>query len=325
MRAALVPEPGKIDCVEAPIPPTTSGKVLVRTLCASLCGSDLHEVFLPLPYWTFPCPHGFPGHEAVGEVVESAVAGFRPGQRVLTCPDRSCSASFADFQALEPQFLVPIAADGAPEVLALAQPLGTVIWGLKSFMPGEVPETALVLGQGSIGIFFTWMLKRRGVKRVIASDIEPGRRTLASRYGADAVIDAKKDSVVEAVLDLTRGQGAPLVVEAAGTDETRFQAIRAVARDGTIGLFGLPFRETIDGFPFNDFYRKRATMKSTYGSQREPNHASYRTAIELIASGAIDVKPLITHRFSVEDIGRAFKAAHHRADNVLKVSITFGR
>lgn len=325
MRAAFVPEPGKIDCVEAPIPPATAGKVLVRTLCASLCGSDLHEVFLPLSYWTFPCPHGFPGHEAVGEVVESAVEGFRPGQRVLACPDRTCSAGFADFQVLDPQFLLPMPSAPAPDVLAIAQPLGTVIWGLKAFMPGEVPETAVVLGQGSIGIFFTWMLKRRGVKRVITSDLDPGRRALSKRYGADVAVDAVKDSVVEAVNDLTNGQGVPLVIEAAGTDETRFQAIHAVARDGTIGLFGLPFRETIDNFPFNEFYRKRATMRSTFGSQREPNHASYRTAVELIASGAIDVKPLITHRFPIEDIGRAFKTAHHREDNVLKVSITFGR
>ncbi len=177
MRASFLRAPGAIECVEAPEPEAAPGQVLIKMICASLCGSDLHHVFLPLRDASFPCPHGYPGHEGVGEVVESRAAqghGFAPGQAVLTVPDTYHAGCFADYQVLGPEYLLPldsaIAAGAAREQLVLAQPLGTVIFALKRFMPAEVPETAVVLGQGSIGLFFTWMLRRRGVARVIASE-----------------------------------------------------------------------------------------------------------------------------------------------------------
>lgn len=160
MRASLLRAPGVIECVEAPEPEPAAGQVLVKMVCASLCGSDLHHVFLPLRGDSFPCPHGYPGHEGIGEVVESRADGFVPGQAVLTVPDIGHAGCFADYQVLEPQFLLPLVGAnsdrGARERLVLAQPLGTVIFALEKFMIGEVPETAVVLGQGSIGLFFTW-------------------------------------------------------------------------------------------------------------------------------------------------------------------------
>ena len=218
MRAALLRAPGVIECVETRAPEPAPGQVLIKTLCASLCGSDLHHVFLPLGDDRFPCPHGYPGHEGVGEVVESRAEGFAPGQAVLTVPDIGHAGCFADYQVLGPAFLLPLesvlAAQGAHEQLVLAQPLGTVIFALKRFMPAEVPETAVVLGQGSIGLFFTWMLRHRGVARVITSEPLAHRRELSQRFGAAAVLDPNTDKVVDAVHDLTEGRGAALVIEA---------------------------------------------------------------------------------------------------------------
>ena len=79
-----------------------------------------------------------------------------------------------------------------------------MIFALKRFMPAEVPETAVVLGQGSIGLFFTWMLKHQGVARVIASEPLAERRVLARRFGADAALDPARESVVDAVRDLNQ-------------------------------------------------------------------------------------------------------------------------
>ncbi len=158
MRAAVLRAPGVIECVEAPVPEPGPGQVLVKMLCASLCGSDLHHVFMPLLEHSFPTPCGFPGHEGMGEVVESRAPGFAPGQPVLTVPDIQHAACFADFQVLGAQHLIGLDAAAPSERLVLAQPLGTVIYSLKRFLPAEVPETVLVLGQGSIGLFFTWLL-----------------------------------------------------------------------------------------------------------------------------------------------------------------------
>ena len=296
--------------------------MLVRTVCASLCGSDLHHVFLPVRGDSFPCPHGFPGHEGVGEVVESRAAGFAPGQAVLTVPDIGHAGCFADYQLLDPQFLLPLDSALAREQLVLAQPLGTVIFALKRFLPAELPETAVVLGQGSIGLFFTW-LRHRGVARVVASEPLAHRRALARRYGAEVALDPRAENAVEAVHDLTGGRGAALVIEAAGEDETRRQAVEMVARDGRIGLFGLPVKDEMADFPFNVFFRKRAEMMSHFGAQHEADHASFREALDLVTSGRIEVTPQISHRLPLDQIDRTFEIARDRAEDVVKAVIAF--
>jgi L-iditol 2-dehydrogenase len=327
MRASLLRAPGAIECVEAPEPEPAAGQVLVKMVCASLCGSDLHHVFLPLRGDSFPCPHGYPGHEGIGEVVESRADGFAPGQAVLTVPDIGHAGCFADYQVLGPEFLLPldsaISDRGAHEQLVLAQPLGTVIFALRKFMTGEVPETAVVLGQGSIGLFFTWMLRHRGVARVITSEPLAHRRELSQRFGAAVVLDPNTDKVVDAVHDLTEGRGAALVIEAAGHDETRRQAVEMVARDGRLGLFGLPVEDDMAAFPFNAFFRKRATMMSHYGAQAEPGHGAFREALDLVASGAIEVAPLISHRLPLDHIDKTFDIARGRREKVVKAVITF--
>jgi L-iditol 2-dehydrogenase len=327
MRASLLRAPGAIECVEAPTPEPGPGQVLVKTVCASLCGSDLHHVFMPLLGQPFPSRRGFPGHEGVGEVVESRADGLAPGQAVLTVPDIHHAGCFADYQVLGPEFLIPLdtalAGRGAREQLVLAQPLGTVIYSLKRFLPAEVPETVVVLGQGGIGLFFTWMLKHQGVGRVIASEPLANRRELSQRFGADTVLDPARDSVVDAVRDLTAGQGAPLVIEAAGTDETRVQAIELVALDGRVGIFGLPEGDEMAGFPMHQFFRKRVTMMSNYGAQGEAGHASFRESLDLVTSGRIDVAPLISHRLPLERIDETFRIAHGREEGVVKAVVTF--
>ena len=323
MRAALLRAPGAIECIEAPTPEPAPGQVLVKTVCASLCGSDLHYVFMPLLDQPFPSRRGFPGHEGVGEVVESRAPGFTPGQAVLTVPDIHHAGCFADYQVLGPEFLIPLDTAMARERLVLAQPLGTVIYSLKRFLPAEVPETVVVLGQGGIGLFFTWMLKHRGVARVIASEPLAERRVLARRFGADAALDPARESVVDAVRDLTAGQGAPLVIEAAGTDETRVQAIELVALDGRVGIFGLPEADQMASFPMHQFFRKRITMMSTYGAQGEAGHASFRESLDLGTSGRIDVAPLISHRLPLERIDETFRIAQAREEGVVKAVVTF--
>lgn len=324
MKAALVRARGIIDCVEAVTPEPGDGGVLVRTLCASLCGSDLHHLYAPLgsgPGYGRP---GAPGHEAVGVVMESRTPAFRIGERVLTTPDVHDAACFAEYQVVSPDFLLPLP-DGVPEEkLVLAQPLGTVIFGLKHFMPGAVPEAAVVLGQGCIGLFFTWLLKRAGVGTVITSDLEPHRRALSTRFGADHALDAERERVVDAVFDLTGGRGAALVIEAAGTDATRIQALHVASVGGMVGFFGLPSGSAMDGFPAENFFRRKLTIRAIHGTQAEPQLASFREGLNLIAIGALDAAPLLSHHFALDEIATAFAAARDRRDGLLKACITFG-
>ena len=88
-------------------------------------------------------------------------------------------------------------------------------------------------------------------------------------------------------------------------------------------MFGLPDADHPVNFDFHHFFRKRLGMPTTFGAQDEPGQVSFHMALDLITKGEIDVSPLVSHTFPIEDIGEAFLTAQERRDNALKVSMTF--
>src|SRR6185437_9104883 len=158
------------------MPSAADGEILVRTACASVCGSDLHAVFGGAP--AQPAAPGYPGHESVGEVVESRCPGFEPGDYVLTVPFAIDGRCLAEFQALPGTACIRLptasATTGVPlSQLLMAQQLGTVIYALGCHPLDVVGKDVAVIGQGSAGAFFTFMLKRFGAARVLVSDKSP--------------------------------------------------------------------------------------------------------------------------------------------------------
>src|ERR1700760_2983023 len=113
MKAAHWVATGRVVCEEAPVPSPAEGELLVRTAYASICGSDLHSVYGGPP--PDPSPPGHPGHESVGEVVESRSQGFAPGDRVLTAPQAgpATGRTLAEYQAVSAGSCVKLP-DGPP-------------------------------------------------------------------------------------------------------------------------------------------------------------------------------------------------------------------
>lgn len=323
MRAAQLVQPGRVIVDKFPVPAPTTGQVLLRSLGASICGSDLHNVFSDLGPTEYPCRPGYPGHEAVGEVVESLSPRFTVGDLVLAVPDDTCSAAFADYQVMPDTLLVPLPAGFDLNRLLMAQQLGTVVYALKRFWPGLPARTATVIGTGSAGLYFVQLLKASGFDRLIASDLSPERLALASRMGADVTVLAPGEDVVDTTLQLTGGAGADLVVEAAGHDATRAQAMQAVRVEGRIGLFGLPARRGMSEYPFEVLFRRKPTIEISGGTQHEVNLASFRAAVEMVADGQVSVEPLITHRLGLEHVADALEMARTRSDGAIKIVLHF--
>jgi L-iditol 2-dehydrogenase len=324
MRAAVVDAPGTIECREVPRPSPAphTGDLLLRTLRASICGSDVHVVHHGVGPLPFPFPPGHPGHESVAEVVESGTTELPPGTHVLAVPVIADTAAFADYQVVSAGAVVPLppARDGT---LLLAQQLGTVLYALKRFWPERPVPTAAVIGAGSAGLLFIDQLRRRGVEQIVVTDLEPSRLELARRFGADITVPAEQASIVDAVLDATMGAGAELVIEAAGYDLTRAQAVHAVAEGGRVGLFGLPEHVGDAPFPIETLLRRRASVEAESGAQSEPGLRSFRTAVDAIASGEVDVAPLLTHSLTIERVDEALELATSRADGCCKITLTF--
>jgi L-iditol 2-dehydrogenase len=321
MKAARWVDKGRVVCEDVPAPSVADGQVLLRTAYASICGSDLHSVFLNTPPELGP--PGYPGHESVAEVVESRCPGFEPGDRVLTVPHAIDGRCLAEFQALPGAACIPLP-DAAPlSHLLMAQQLGTVVYALRTHPLDVVGKDVAVIGQGSAGAFFTFLLKRAGAARVLVSDKSPARLAYSTKLGADLIVDASTGDFRLAVLEATGGRGADLVVEAVGSRETFPLSLEVAGRGATLVWFGLPEGPGHYPFSFRDFFRRGLTAYSNFGAQGEPGLESFRFAVRLIEDGAIDVSPLLSHMLPIEEVDEAFCIAHGRTDSALKVSIKF--
>jgi L-iditol 2-dehydrogenase len=321
MRAACLVERGRMVCEMAATREPAQGEVLVRTQYASICGSDLHKIMLGIDLPPFPQLPGFPGHEGVGEVVESRDPRFRPGDRVLTVPAPPQSFTFADYQTLSGAFCLQLPERGNPLHLLMAQQLGTVIFAFRRNPTDLVGKTVMVMGQGSAGLFFAYLLKKAGAAQVIVSDLSEARLALSRGMGADVCLLAHPKNVREAVLDLTGGRGVDYLVEAVGSRDALLESVHLVRPDGEMLLFGLPDTHEPIPFHFYEFFRKRIRAAATYGAQWESGLTSFREAADLITRGDINIEPLLSHLLSIEQIDHAMRLAHERFDGAIKVSI----
>jgi len=300
------------------------GQVLVENLVSTVCGSDVHVLLHGHPDEAGSGP-GFPGHESVGRVVGSTDPGFHEGDLVLAVPDLAHAGGFALRQVLPPNFLVPLPTAADIEQVVLAQQLGTVVFAMKRFWPRTLPvpdgATALVLGAGPVGLMFTRLLKLAGFAEVVVSDPHRHRLDAAVRMGATVTVEAEGDRVVE-VMQARRDAGAAFVVEAAGTDTTRVQAIRCVALDGRIGMFGMPSSPEMT-LPFELLFRRRATLELCWGAQAEPGLTSFREALELILSGQVDTEPLALRLAPVSELAQVLARSAAGGPDVIKSGIDF--
>lgn len=326
MRAARLVEVGKMVVEATPLFEPEEGQVVVKNLMAAICGSDLHQVFFGAYPINFPAEPGWPGHEGVGEVVESRCDHLVPGDKVLTVPGTGFQRCFADYQTLPGHWCLKLPDyDGSVEDLLMAQQFGTTIYALRRGNFDYTGKTVAVLGQGSAGQFFAWQAKHLGAENVIVADLSPARLAQSPVFGADIAVhgDVEGKAVREAVMDTTAGRGAHIVIEAVGRSETIQHAIDIARPRGDVVFFGLP--EGTEDVPFNymKFFMKQLQMYSVVGAQAEEDLSSFHKALDWIARGQIDVTQMVSHRLDLEDIDRAMVLAHERDEDALKVTLVF--
>lgn len=324
MRAASF-DAGQVVLHEVPVPSLTGpGQVLVRNLVSTICGSDVHVLQHGHPDALGSAP-GFPGHESVGVVAATSDPSYAQGDLVLAVPDLAHAGGFAEYQLLPTSFTIPLPPQASPETFVLAQQLGTTIYAMKRFWPEHVGRpgdaSAVVLGAGPVGLFFTRLCRLAGFQSVITSDLHGHRLEAALRMGATRAVVAEADAVVQAVAEST-DDGAHLVVEAAGTDTTRVHAIECVATDGRIGMFGMPAGSEMT-LPFERLFRRRPTVEFCWGAQAEPGHDSFRQAIRAIAEGRVQTAPLELRLWPLERLSETLRLARVGGPDVIKTGVCF--
>ncbi|GBD31503.1 MAG: L-threonine 3-dehydrogenase [Gemmatimonadales bacterium] len=336
------PAPG-LELCEVPEPRAGSGEVLIRVRYAGVCGTDLH--IADWDQWAQGRirPPVVLGHEFAGEIVEvgaDVAAEFRVGELVtaeghIVCGHcRQCrmgdahicqntriigvdrDGAFADLVAVPAGNVVAL--NGIPATTgAIMDPLGNAF---HAVLAGNAVSgaTVLVLGCGPIGCFAVGVAKAAGAASIIASDINPRRLELARTMGAHHVLDARSEDVPRRVAELTRGEGADLVLEMSGSAEAVKQAFGAVRLGGRVHLLGLPKGEVALELSSNLIF-KGVTVYGVIGRRM---FETWHQMQSFLSSGLLDPTPVITHRFPLEAIDDALHAI--RSGEAGKVILEIG-
>ncbi len=322
MKAAVYRGPHNIKIEEVSEPEVLGRKVLVKFKAGSICGTDMH---LYRGDWKWMRKGRILGHDAWGVRDDT-------GERVVMVPMVNCGhcyfclrglptscvrgkfygltrdGFFAESKAMLPRSLIPLPSNVSDEEAAVVEPVALALRVLNYFKP-NVGDWITVVGQGAIGLLMTQVALMKGC-RVIAVDLEDYRLELSEKYGADAIISAKKENVVKAVRKLTK-IGSDFVIEAAGTTQTVEQTPLLIRKAGKVALVG----ESKGYLNLED--ADEAVFFTIYISPVE-----YPSAVELIARKLVDIKGLITHKFKLADFEKALQTVDTPAEKPLKVIIT---
>ena len=353
MKAAVFAEPGRIVLEAKPIPDVGPLDALVRVTTTTICGTDVHIL-----RGEYPVRKGLTiGHEPVGivEKLGSAVTGYEEGQRVIagaiTPSGHSnaclCGQHSQDGAGTRHGFkplggwrfgntidgcqaeyvLVPDAmANLAPvpdkltdeQVLMCPDIMSTGFGGAESGGV-KIGDTVAVFAQGPIGLCAAAGARLMGATKIVAVDTIAERLSMARQLGVDVVVDYKRDDPVEAIRDITHGRGVDVAIEALGTQSTFESALRVLRPGGTLsslGVYSTELRIPLDAFAAGLGDNKIVTTLCPGGKER------MRRLVEVVASGRVDLKPLVTHRFTLDQIEKAYDLFAHQRDGVLKVAIT---
>jgi L-iditol 2-dehydrogenase len=339
LKALVYTGPHTLEYTDAPDPNVGDGDVLVRVKACGICGSDVQG-------YTGKTGRRLPplimGHEAAGVVerVGGHVTDFAPGDRVCfdstvycnTCPAcrqglfNRCAhrqvlgvsvpefkrhGAFAEFVAV-PHWIVAKLPDDLSFVQAALLEPASIGTHAANRSPIADAETVVVIGAGTIGLFILQAVRLGGAKQTIACDISEFRLYLAHRVGAHECINPQNRPLRETIAELTHSRGADVTFEAVGFAETFREAVAITRTGGSVVVVGNLAKEA--EFNLQELVSRELTFTGSYASSGE-----FRACIDLIASGRIDVGPLVSEVLPLSDGPAAFRRLLDGKENLLKI------
>jgi alcohol dehydrogenase len=349
MRANVFHGANNIRVEEVPRPVPGAGNAVIRITLTTICGTDLHIL-----RGEYPVRPGLViGHEPVGVIEElgEGISGYKIGDRVLVgaiTPCGQCRACLSGqwaqcghgkgveaiggwrfgntINGAQAEYLlVPNAQANLAkipdqlsdeQVVLLADIASTGFSGAESANI-RIGDTVVVFAQGPIGLCATAGAKLMGASFIIGVESDPVRTEMSKRMGADVVIDPKQAHVVEEVKRLTDG-GADVAIEALGIQETFENCLRCLRPGGTLsslGVYSGKLQVPYDAFAAGIGDYKIVTTLCPGGKER------MRRLMAIVQSKRFDPTPLLTHKFSLDQIVEAYDLFGSRRDGVLKVAI----
>ena len=345
MKALVFRGPNQIGIEEVSIPKPGPGEAVIRVTLTTICGTDLH--ILKGEYSVKPGL--IIGHEPVGFIHELGVGiqGYAVGDRVLVgaiTPCGQCNYCLSgDWSqcggpiggwkfgntingAQAEYLLVPSAQANLAkihddlsdeQVVLLADIASTGISAAES-ADVKIGDTVAVFAQGPIGLCATAGTKLKGAGLIIAVESDPVRSAMAKRMGADIVVDHTQMDAVTEIRRLTNGKGVDVAIEALGTQATFESALRVLRAGGTLsslGVYSGKLSVPLEPFAAGLGDHKIVTTLCPGGKER------MRRLMELVRHGRLDLRPLLTHTFRLDQISEAYKLFGERREGVIKVAV----
>lgn len=342
MKSLLLKDYLQLELADFPQPQPGPAEVLIRVAACGICGSDVHGYDGGSGRRIPPIVMG---HEAAGVVtaIGDGVTRFQPGDRVtfdstvycgecvfcrrgevnlcdnrevigVSCGDYRRHGAFAEYIAVPEHIIYPL-----PEAMSFpeAAMLEAVSVALHAVhVSGDVKgQTTLVIGAGMIGLLTFQAARAAGAARVFIADIDDTRLNLARSLGVDQAFHLSGPDLTREILNQTGGLGADVVLEAVGRTETIATAIDSVRKGGTVTLIG-------NITPEVKIHLQKVVSRQIRLQGSAASSGEYPEAIDLVASGKIKVKPLITAVAPLEDGPQWFKRLYSHEPNLMKVVLT---
>lgn len=333
MRAAVLYGAEDVRVEELPVSAVEEGQVRLRSRSVGICGSDLHHFREGSTGGEVNEDPFVLGHEISGEVTpESAQRlGLAPGTVVAIDPAHPCRAcewcerghhnlcpnvrfkgvaehpgGLAEYITVHPEQVIPVPDELSADDAALLEPLGVAIHAVD-LADIQLMDTVAVLGAGPIGLLIAQVVQAAGARRCVVIDPLAYRGRLAERLGAERTATSHK-----MIAEWTDGRGADVVIEATNAPEGFDHAVESVRIGGTVVLVGIPEGNRYE-LTASTARRKGLTIKFC----RRMGEV-YARAIELVTTNRVELDPIVTHRFSLDETPKALELQSNYEDGVIK-------
>ncbi|MBA4451762.1 MAG: alcohol dehydrogenase catalytic domain-containing protein [Nitrosopumilaceae archaeon] len=341
MKTAFVKDPSIISVDDTEKPTLGPGDILVQMHACGICGSDLEKVF-----GQYGQPSMKLGHEPAGIIIDAGpnVSEFKKGDRVFThhhVPCYSCHHCKHGNETmckkyyetnltpcgLSEEYVVPewnvthggvlkIPDSMTFEEAAMIEPLACCVraWTKYSFLEGD---SAAIFGVGPTGMMHVMIAQAKKFSKVFCFDVNDFRLDFAKKFNVSESINSTNKDRYQKILEQTEGRGVDVAIVATSSLKALEDAIEMVRKGGAIMMFGVPSKGAKIDLDMSKVYSKEITLVTSYAASDNDT----KDALQLIESGEIDVKQLVTHTYPISDSQKAFDHARS-GESAMKIIIT---
>jgi len=337
MKSLVVQEPNKFELIDKEIPECGENEVIVKVAYAGICGSDMHILHGNNPFVVYP---RISGHEFSGVVTQigKQVTNLKQGDHVVVDPVINCGhcrpcrngransclnlkvigvhqdGGFSEYQVIPATNVYPIANNVPLKQAALVEPYTIAANVFDRLRPCD-GDSVLIYGSGVIGLTLVQVAKVLGIPSIVV-DIVDEKLAVAKELGAEKVINSKDEDVEAVIMEMTDGEGIPLIVDAACIPSLVPQIMRLAAPAGSVCLLG--FLSEPSELMQMEVIKKELTI---VGSRL--NNKMFNRVIPWIESGQLNTEAIVSHKFAFDDFASAVEQLETAPQATRKVLLEF--